>query len=314
LIERRAGLQWSNGVDEIGDGLGLNEIDPAVKECAKRELARFGETRSQRDRLLDDLPQDNRASMRAHLDDVLTGVGMRSREVGRHDLIAVRARERRVPWLQRRVEVQQPSRDVGGGRPADAHYADPAAAGRRRNGHDGIFGGIHPSAGSCSKSLCYGLPATSQQLAFLSRYRDGLYRRVADAFGGDAGYFGNREVNEAALVRIQWSDALLGAGGFRFLREELRHLSQLVVFPATEVHAIDEQPLVPERSAERAVDDVLQRLQSFAAARKQHFGAIAGEIDPRAICSRLDLRLETEAHVFHDLHDEIGDLFLCAHG
>ena len=56
LIERRAGLQRSDGVDEIGDGFGLHEIDPAVEECAKRELARLREPRSQRDRLLDDLP------------------------------------------------------------------------------------------------------------------------------------------------------------------------------------------------------------------------------------------------------------------
>ena len=47
LIERRARLQRSDGVDQIGDGLGLHEIDPAVKKCAQRELARFGEPRAQ---------------------------------------------------------------------------------------------------------------------------------------------------------------------------------------------------------------------------------------------------------------------------
>ena len=111
MIERRARLQRRDGVDEIGDGLGLHEIDPAVEECAKRELARLRKPRAQRHRLLDDLPQHDRASVRAHLDDVLAGVGMRSGEVGRDDLIAVRARERRMTRLQRRVEPQQPARD-----------------------------------------------------------------------------------------------------------------------------------------------------------------------------------------------------------
>ena len=76
---------------------------------------------------------------------------------------------------------------------------------------------------------------------------------------------------------------MLDARSFRFLRKELRHLAQLVVLAAAEVHAVDEQPLVAERFAEGAVDDVLQRLQPFAAAREQRFGAVARKIDARAV-------------------------------
>jgi hypothetical protein len=90
-------------------------------------------------------------------------------------------------------------------------------------------------------------------------------------------------VNEAALVGVQRTDALFDARCLRLLGEKLRHLTQFVVFAAPEVHAVDEQPLVAELFAECAVDDVLQRLQPFAAAREQRFGAVAAEIDARAI-------------------------------
>ena len=107
LIERRARLQWRDRVDQIGDGLGLHEIDSAVEKCAKRELAGLRKPRPKSHRLLDDLPKHDRASVRADLDDVFAGVGMGSGEVGRDNLIVVRARERRVTWLKWCVELQQ---------------------------------------------------------------------------------------------------------------------------------------------------------------------------------------------------------------
>ena len=112
-------------------------------------------------------------------------------------------------------------------------------------------------------------------LSFLSSNRDGLDRRVADAFGRDAWNFGHGEVNEPALVGVQRPDVLLDAGSLRFLGQELRHLAQLVVFAAPEVHAVDEQALVAQLLAERAVDDVLERLQSLAPAREQRLCAVS---------------------------------------
>ena len=132
------GFDVTDALAMIRHGLGLHEIDSAVEKGAKRELSGFRKSRPESHRLLDDLPQHHRASVGAELDDVLAGVGMRSGEVGRHDLVAVRARERRVTRLQGSVELQQSARDVCGGRPADAHHADATAAGRRRNGDDGV--------------------------------------------------------------------------------------------------------------------------------------------------------------------------------
>ena len=87
LIERRAGLKRRDGVDQIGDRLGLRQIDPAVEERPQRELPRLGETRSARHSRGDDRPKDDRASVGAELDDVLAGVRMRGRKVGGDDVI-----------------------------------------------------------------------------------------------------------------------------------------------------------------------------------------------------------------------------------
>ena len=80
LIERRARLKRRDGVDEIGDGFRLRQIDPAVEKRAQRELARLGEPRAARHGRGDDRAQNDRASVRAQLDDVLAGVRMRRRE------------------------------------------------------------------------------------------------------------------------------------------------------------------------------------------------------------------------------------------
>jgi len=103
LIERRARLQRRDGVDEVGNRLRLNEVDAVVEKSAEREFARLGEPGAGLHRLLDDLAKHDRAAVRADFDDVFTGVGVRSRKVGRNDLIAPDARERGVPRAKRRV-------------------------------------------------------------------------------------------------------------------------------------------------------------------------------------------------------------------
>ena len=99
LIERRARLGRRDGVDQVGDGLGLDEVDAAVQECAQREFTGLRQTRTGDHRVLDDLAEHNRTAVRADLDDVLARIRMRSREVGRHHLIAVHSRERGVSRL-----------------------------------------------------------------------------------------------------------------------------------------------------------------------------------------------------------------------
>ena len=54
LIERRARLQRRDGVDQIRDRLGLDEIELLIEERAQRELARLGEPRPGADRRAQD--------------------------------------------------------------------------------------------------------------------------------------------------------------------------------------------------------------------------------------------------------------------
>ncbi len=73
------------------------------------------------------------------------------------------------------------------------------------------------------------------------------------------------------------------------------------------------QALVAEVLAERAVNDVLKRLQAFAAAREQRFTPLAFKVDACPIRVRLDRRHQVQAHLLDDLCDEIGDLLFSAH-
>ena len=60
LIHRGARLQRRHRVHQIGNGLGLHEIDAAVEVGAQRELARLGQPRACRHRQLDDSLQQQR--------------------------------------------------------------------------------------------------------------------------------------------------------------------------------------------------------------------------------------------------------------
>ena len=87
LIERRARLQGRHRVDQVGDRFRLHQIDPPVEKRAQRELARLGGTRAARDRRCHNRSQHHGAPVRAQLDDVVAGVGGRTRKVGRDNLI-----------------------------------------------------------------------------------------------------------------------------------------------------------------------------------------------------------------------------------
>ena len=113
--------------------------------------------------------------MRAHLDDIVPGVRSGGREVRDDDLIdgvavdPCRPRDRprqsferwlrlqpdvqrRVPRHERRVARDQTQRDRVRARPAQAHDADAAAPGRRRDRDDGVAGGEHCSRQSAVDS------------------------------------------------------------------------------------------------------------------------------------------------------------------
>ena len=112
LIERRARLQRRDGVDEIGNGLRLDEVDAAVEKCTESKLARLGEPGAGLHGLLDDLAEYHRAAVSADFDDILAGIRVGSRKVRCNDVVAARARERGVPRLKRRVKSQQRGRNL----------------------------------------------------------------------------------------------------------------------------------------------------------------------------------------------------------
>ena len=87
LIEGCAGLQWSDGVDEISDRFGLHQIHSAVEKRAKGEFARLGEARAALDRRRHDGAQHHRASMRAQFHDIVSRVRRRSGEIQRDSMI-----------------------------------------------------------------------------------------------------------------------------------------------------------------------------------------------------------------------------------
>ena len=139
LVKGRARLQRSDRVDEIGHRLGLHEIDPPVQERAQREFARLGEACAGFDCALDDRPKHDRAAVRADLDDVFAGVGVRRGKVGRDHLIGVGARKGCVTGLKRtllsrrRLPAMSRADD-----PLMRTHTDAAPSRRRRNGHDRV--------------------------------------------------------------------------------------------------------------------------------------------------------------------------------
>ncbi|OLB60903.1 MAG: hypothetical protein AUI11_11970 [Acidobacteria bacterium 13_2_20CM_2_66_4] len=158
LIEGGARLERRHRIDQIGDGFGLHQIDPAVEERAKRELAGLGKARAPIDCRFDDRAQDHRASVRAHFDDIVARIGMRSGERRDDNLIdrlcgggvsrTRDARQRSATWPERTVVRDESKRDRVRTRTAQTDDADAATARRRRNRHDRVVrrkhGGSQP--------------------------------------------------------------------------------------------------------------------------------------------------------------------------
>src|SRR5204863_4309863 len=94
------------------------------------------------------------------------------------------------------------------------------------------------------------------QISLSQRDHHRLRKRVADALGGDARHLGDRHVNEAALVRVEWPELLIQTGLLGLFREELRHPPQLDVLALPVLERVDEDaPYVGKRSVERHADD-----------------------------------------------------------
>ena len=104
--------------------------------------------------------------------------------------------ECRVPGCERLRQIQQRRCDPAGVGTREPNDSQSTAAGRSGNGDDRVVCGEHNRA----------RPAFG--LAALSRNQHGLEERVTDALGRHGVVLGNREVNDAARVRIQGTDFL----------------------------------------------------------------------------------------------------------
>ena len=157
LIERCARLQRRHRIDEIGDGFGLDEIHPAVQKRAQRELAGLGKACAAVHRFFNNVVQHRRAAVRADLDDVFTGIGVRSGEVGRDHMIADIAsapggirpdtRKRRVSGAKLRREAQHGAGNLNGQWATHSDDPNPATSRGRRDGDDSVFRAEHNEKG-----------------------------------------------------------------------------------------------------------------------------------------------------------------------
>ena len=87
LTQRQAVARVGFGVDERHDGLGLRQIDPAIKESAQCHLAGLRGAGASRERHFEDATQRQRATMRRNLDDILARIGAWGAHEGRQRLI-----------------------------------------------------------------------------------------------------------------------------------------------------------------------------------------------------------------------------------
>ncbi len=139
------------GVDEIGDGLGLREIQLLIEEGALSEFAGEGAARTQLQHASDQCFDDDRAAVTLQLQNVFAGIGMRRRKEQRHAgidgilILGQKPREGRPP---RRRQISENHRgDLRRLRTGDPHDPHASAPGRRRGGNNRV-GACHVSPAS----------------------------------------------------------------------------------------------------------------------------------------------------------------------
>ncbi|NYH17813.1 hypothetical protein GGD41_005041 [Paraburkholderia bryophila] len=145
------------GLDQIGDGFGLRQVELVVEESAAREFARLRETQAERaaglDAALQHELQHDRTAVALQFDHVFAGVRMRRRKVERDaavEHVAAAVEERHVARVTRCKRLtgerlhQRLSRRFSRAAERDPHDADAASTGRGGNGDNGIgIGGEH---------------------------------------------------------------------------------------------------------------------------------------------------------------------------
>ena len=129
---------------QVRDGLGLGQVQAAVEECPQGEFARARRTGAGGQQAVQYAAQGNRAAVAAQLGYVLAGVRAWTRheeQQGLVDQLIVAVEDLhqvRVAGSGVAGAAGDAARDPQGFRPTDAHHADAAAAGRGRDGGDGV--------------------------------------------------------------------------------------------------------------------------------------------------------------------------------
>ena len=131
-------------VDEIGDRLGLRQIDAIVEKCAQREFTGLRRARPELADPLEHHARDDDASVALKLEDIFTGVRVRGLEAQRETIVdggSGRVRESGAGRRSRcRYMTQQPVRDVGRQRPGDTYDRNAASSGRSGDGRNRVAG------------------------------------------------------------------------------------------------------------------------------------------------------------------------------
>ena len=147
LAQGLATLRLGLGGGEIGDRLGLGQVELAVQKRAAGELARLGEPQPEAGQHLDNSGEHGAAAMQMKFGDILAGSAIRRREP-QHQPVVERFAGRRVgepasTGISRRRnfpgEHRHRPRGIGSGQP---DHRDSGPSGCRRRCKDGVGIGL----------------------------------------------------------------------------------------------------------------------------------------------------------------------------
>ena len=135
------------GLDQVGNGLGLCEVELVVQERPLGKLAGPGAACAERDRRLDEQGHDHRPAVSLQFEDVLPRERVRRLEIQGHARVDRRTVAIRKPTERRDARGRQagkhPSGNSGYVAARQANDTDSARAGRRRDCNNGVVRSGH---------------------------------------------------------------------------------------------------------------------------------------------------------------------------
>ena len=141
---RATGRGRRRTVDEIGDGLGLGEVDAVVEECAQREFAGPGRAGPELADALEHHARDHGAAVALKLEDIFAGERSGSLEAQRQTIVDHRSGPfsncAKVATRGAGTTPEHASRDRHDEGPRHPHDCDAAPSGRSRDCRNRIAG------------------------------------------------------------------------------------------------------------------------------------------------------------------------------